>query len=306
FRVVAPDATMDVDVSAVDATGSVQLDPDKPSLFVPFEGAASIDAIKLKTSVPSPNGGAPVAFEVAFNKVKAEGDSKLDNQLFTTTSRMVGALDVNGVKLDKFELGSALRRLHAPTYAKLVNELLALGFSCEKKQDDPAAMLDAFSGSMFDLLPHDPEYMVGPLALELSGKRFELSYSVGTRGVTAADKSVPLPALVLQKGVLRAEAKAHLGLIDEAAKLASKVMAAAGDPAQAPPTPPAGTPDPMALVAMAMVENFVKEGYLVREGDFVSGTVEAAAGTIKLNGKPFAMPDLGLGGTPLIADPAGP
>jgi uncharacterized protein YdgA (DUF945 family) len=302
FRLLTADVNMDFDVSALDATGSVEVDPDKPSLFVPFDSVASIDAIKIKTTVSDPSRGAPAAFQVTFDKIKAESSSKLDKELFTTTTRMAGALDVNGIRIDKLEIGSALRRLHAPTYAKLTNELIALGFSCDKKLDDPSALLDQFAANLFDLLPHDPEYAVGPLALELAGKRLELSYSVGTRGVKAEDKSVPLAALLLQKGVARADAKAHLGLIDEAAKLASKVMAAA-DPSQAPPP---GTPDPMAIVALAMVESFVKEGYLVREGDFVRGSVEAASGAITLNGKPFAMPDLGLGSGLQIPAPTGP
>ena len=291
LSVTSPDVRLKLELGPVDMSGDVQMDADRPSLLVPVQGEASIESMKLVSDPPSPGGVAPVPFELVFSRVKAKSEAKLDKDLYTTTSDMAGTLKVNGFTVDKFEVGSGLRRLHAPTYAKLLTELIDLGLSCEKKIDDPLAALPELADTAFALLPHDPEYGVGPIAIELAGKRAEVSYRVGTRGITLKDKSVPMAALLAQKAVARADAKAHLGLIDEVAKIAGKALTG-GSGAQ--PLP--GTPDPTALMARAMVDKAVSEGFLVREGDFVRGTIESVAGELKLNGKPFAMPDIGLGG----------
>lgn len=293
LQAVTPDANFKLEVGAVDATGSMEIDPDKLRFLMPLAFVASLDSMKLQVSGPNPSGGgAPVSFDIAFTKVKATAESKLDKELFTSSSDLSGALDVNGFAVEKFELGGALRRFHAPTYEKLLKEFTALSLSCDKPNqlDDPDAVFAKLAGTMFDMLPHDPEYAVGPVAIELGGKRAELSYSLGTRGITPNDKSVPLVMLLAQKGVARAEAKAHLGLIDELTKIANKALGS-GNPA-----PPPGTPDPMAIMARAMIDEFVTQGYLVREGESVRGSVESVAGELKVNGKPFAMPDLGLRG----------
>jgi uncharacterized protein YdgA (DUF945 family) len=293
LRASSPDLRLELALGAVDVSSDVEIDPDQPCLLVPFRSDASIETMRLTTTAPTAAGAPPVPFEVALSKVKAKSTSTLDKGLFTLTHDTVGVLDVNGFKVDKFELGSSLRRLHASTYAKLLHELIDLGFSCEKKIDDPIAALPALADTAFELLPHDPEYGVGPIAIELDGKRAEVSYSVGTRGVTLNDKGVPMAALLAQKAVAHAEAKAHLGVIDEVARVVGKALAGT-DPAGAQ-TPP-GMPDPTALMARAMVDKFVSQGYLVREGEVVHSAIESVAGELKLNGKPFAMPDLGFGG----------
>lgn len=46
------------------------------------------------------------------------------------------------------------------------------------------------------------------------------------------------------------------------------------------------------MMARAMLESFVQQGFLEREGETVRGRVDFDAGTIKLNGRPFQLPAL--------------
>jgi hypothetical protein len=47
-----------------------------------------------------------------------------------------------------------------------------------------------------------------------------------------------------------------------------------------------------------MIDGFVEQGFLERDGDSVHGRIELDAGAFKLNGKPFKLPDLGALGAP--------
>jgi uncharacterized protein YdgA (DUF945 family) len=294
FHTKTNDGALDIDMGAMDMTGSLQVDPKTVSLLVPSKGEASIDSIKFSAQLPSAAGVGAAPIDFSFDKVKAKSETTLDKELWSYTSHMSGALKVKGFVIDKLEIGSALRRVHGPTYVKLLSKLIEVSTSCDKPLDakDPMAAFEGLLDDAFALLTYDPEYAVGPIGVEIAGKRAELSYSVGMRGVTLNDKSLPFAALLQQKSVAHADAKADLALIDEVAKLASKLggmgPAAALQGAQLPP----GTPDPTALIARAMIDGFVTEGYLVREGESVRASIESVAGAIKLNGKPFAMPDL--------------
>ena len=245
--------------------------------------------------MPGTLGGAPVTIEMAFTGIKASAEGKIEKELWSMSSRMSSALAVNDFTIDKLEFASAMRRIHVPTYTQLMSSMLAMSFSCDPqlRTDDPAVAMAVLTDPAFALLAHDPEYEVGPIALEFGGKRAELSYSVGKKGITASDKAVPLPMLLMFKSVVRAQAKADLRLIDDLVGVAGKAMAGAIDQPQAAAAQP-GEPHPMTVLARGMVDEFVKDGYLVREGNAISASFESAAGEFKLNGKPIALDDLGL------------
>jgi uncharacterized protein YdgA (DUF945 family) len=298
FHTKTSDGALDVSMGAADFTGSVKVDPKIASFLVPFQSEGSIDSIKVSTQLPSAAGVGQAPVEFSLDKVKGKSDSSLDKELWSYRSSMSGVLHFKDVVIDKVELGSGIKRLHGPTYAKLLSQLIETSLSCDKPLDakDPMAAFEGMLDDGFALLTHDPEYSVGPIAVELAGKRAELSYSVGMRGVTLNDKLVPFVALLQQKSVARADVKADLALVDEFLKLANKFGGLGPAGAQQGALPP-GTPDPNAIMARAMIEGFVAQGYLVREGESVRASIESVAGALKLNGKPFAMPDLSsLGG----------
>ena len=164
-------------------------------------------------------------------------------------------------------------------------------------EPDPGEMLVKLQDDLLVLMSHDPEYAVGPLAVEIGGKRAELSYRFGTKGVTAQDKGMPLPALLLSKSVGHAEAAVDLALV---AMVAQRVLGQSGlQPASAQPSASGANSRASAIMGRAMIEGFISEGYLERNGDRVTATVDTAGESITLNGKPFSLADM-------IGDDPGP
>lgn len=292
------DGSLTFDMGALDMTGDVHFDPKAISLLTPFQSEGNIASLTVSARVPNATGAAVPPIDFSLTKIKAKSAATLDKELWSTTSSLSAALTVGQVAIEKVELSSALRRLHAPTYLKLINALIATGLSCDKPVDvkDPTAAFDAVIDDAFVLLTHDPEYAVGPLAVELGGKRAEVSYSVATRGITLQDKGIAFPTLLEKKAVARADAKADLVFIDTVAKHVGTLMLGAGGTALQGSAPPQGVPDPTQIMVRAMVDKFVTQGFLVREGDTVRASIETEAGQLKLNGKPFALPDMLPGG----------
>jgi hypothetical protein len=137
-----------------------------------------------------------------------------------------------------------------------------------------------------ELLVHNPEYALDKLGVELLGKRAQLSYSAGTEGVTAADAAQPLPLLLATKGYVRANARVHVGLIEE---IAHKVVSYDAPPGSAT----AISPQTRSFIN-GMIDQFAELGYLAREGSDVVASGALQGGQVLLNGKPVALPDLSL------------
>ncbi|MDB4976403.1 MAG: hypothetical protein JWN48_4744 [Myxococcaceae bacterium] len=242
--------------------------------------------------------GLPVRpVQAVFGELRFDSESKLEGGLFSSASHMTGKGLVNQVAIDNIELRASLKRIHAATYQKLLARMFDGLLSCDPAAQQAAlgSALDDLQQSVSALLLHDPEYSLDTLAVEIAGKRAELSYSLGTHGVTAADAGQPLPALLLQKGVLRASVKVHTGLIAQAIKQLGALDPSAAAAAGLPPGP-AGADQTLSLVN-GMTDQFVQLGYLEREGESIKASASFEQGKVLVNGKPIALPDLGaLGG----------
>jgi Bacterial protein of unknown function (DUF945) len=298
----ASDGSFTATVGRMDLTGTMVLDPTASTFVLPYENETRISDMTFQVGAPASDGAAATSFTFAVRAVTGTVESKVANDLWSNSNRVHGRLEMESFVIDKFEMGSALRNVHAPTLSKLMQTWMSRSFSCDQTQlsDNPMAELEALGADAFALLPHSPEYQVGPIAIELGGKRAELSYTVGVHGIAAGSPPPPIMQLLLKHAYARAEAKLHLGLIDQLAAWGHTLGATAG--AAAMPSAPQGTPDANALMARAMIDGFVKQGFLEREGESVRGRIEVDAGTFKLNDRPFQLPDLpGLGAVDMNA-----
>lgn len=242
----------------------------------PGQGALPVDPIK-----------------VSFGNIQFSSDATLDKGLWSTTARYSGSGKVNDVPLDKLEFATSMKRIHAETYQRVLTELLRKLLSCDPNGGfDPAVGIpEKLQADLLSLLLHDPEYGLDKLAVTLRGKRAELAYHIGTRGVTRDDlNGPPSPEALLEKLALSGSAALDLGLV---AELMAKVGAADPDAAVAG----GGTGEPSSaaqsmMMLDMMVEQGVEQGFVTREGDLVKTEVTFERGQLLVNGKGLALPDL--------------
>lgn len=232
--------------------------------------------------------------QAVFEELSFSLESKLDKGLFSSTSRATAKGRINQVALDKVELQSSLKNIDAESYQKLMHTLLGTMLSCDAEVQQTAlfTLLPALQKELAVLLQHDPQYALDTLAFELGGKRAELSYSLGTQGVTASDAALPLPAVLLSKGVLRASIKVHTDLIAQVLRQAGMLDPGAAAAAGLPSGVGVNGSDPTIDFMNGMLDQFVELGYLERDGALVKASASFQGGTVLVNGKPMALPGL--------------
>jgi uncharacterized protein YdgA (DUF945 family) len=148
-----------------------------------------------------------------------------------------------------------------------------------KQAVSPQVMMAQVQKDVMALLPHNPEYSLDKLAVEVDGQRGELSYSVGLQGVTEADTQLPLPALLMGKGQLKGKAQVPIAWVE-------KAMARFGGPGGAAAADPAAQAE-MTQVLLTKLET---DGFVQRKGDMLTSEVAFDKGQMTVNGKPFGRP----------------
>lgn len=247
---------------------------DDASWIQPMEARGTIGKLELSGSAPGERGLSTI--RAVFDALAFEMDSRVEQGLWTSTSKVVTKGKVGDVALDAVEVDTSMRRVHAATYQRLLSRMLAEGLRCDAPAADPAAALDESARELASMLLHDPEYAVDKLAIEIGGKRAELSYSLGTKGVTASDLDRPIVALLQTRSVLAARARVHVGLLHE---LARKLGPQGADPAQA-----------VAQLDQA-IDGFAAQGFVKRDGEYVASAAAYEGGALTVNGVPVDLPD---------------
>ncbi|MET0344207.1 MAG: DUF945 family protein [Polyangiales bacterium] len=249
---------------------------DEASWVQPMQARGTIGKLELSGSAPAESGLA--SLRAVFDALAFESESRIEQGLWTNTSKVVTKGKVGDVSLDALELATSMRRLHAATYQRFLSRMIDEALRCDAAPRDPDAFFGESARELTSMLVHDPEYAVDKLAVELGGKRAELSYSLGTKGVTKEDLDLPMLLVLQTKSVLAAKARVHVGLLHE---LARKVGGAA-----------AGGADPAELVAQvdAAIAEFAGQGYVVREGEYVASAATFEGGALKVNGVPLDLP----------------
>lgn len=244
--------------------------PNEGTLWL-ATGTGEGEIATMEFRVPSPQ-GAPIAF--ALHDFRTTSDTSIANDLVELRGTMTGRATFADTRLENLQAKLSLRRIHAPTYARLMSRLM--GASCEPgAAANPEAALAEMHDDLTELLAHGPEYALEQMSFELDGKRAELSYALGLDGVTAADAGVPLPVLVTAKGSLRADARFPAEWVGRLAGFG------AGQAKQ-----PAPTPEAMAQV----VDGLVAQGFVTRDGDLLASSVRFANGALTVNGREIPLP----------------
>jgi len=246
----------------------------------PGTGKVELDSLEMNAAAAPASGMPPM--KVALNKLKASAENKLDKELLSNITEFTASGVINDVRVDKVEMLASVKRLHAPTYQRLIQRFVdTSAAACDMKQAvSPQVMMSQMQQDFLALLPFNPEYAIDKLAVEIDGKRGELSYAFGISGATAADAQLPLQQLLMTRAQLRGEAKLPAAWVEKTvARFAGGAQAPQGDAAA------------QAELANMMLAKFTNDGLIVREGDMIMSKMSFDKGQMLVNGKP-------VGGTP--------
>jgi len=214
---------------------------------------------------------------VLLQAIDLVGGASIKDGLYTSEGTVKGNGKIGATKIDKFELTSSARNIQAAGYKKLADAWMqsSAANGCGKggskaSQAATKALLEQLAPDLKAMAKYAPEAGIDKMLVEIDGKRGELSYTAGMVGVTDEDLQSTGTALLLKRGVLKANARVPMKWLEK--------LAEAG--AQSGQTPP---PE---LVA-GLVEQGEQNGFVKRDGDDVTGQVEFSAGSLKINGKPM-------------------
>lgn len=223
---------------------------------------------------------------VKFEKVSLTTDQKTDEKGLLQSAVKFGGSGTIGQDQVAFELAESVKRLHVSSYLALMMQMYSTDNVCpgpdgampntEAPLDDPKN-----KDIIAEILRHDPEYGVDKFSLTLDGKRGEFGIMAGTKGVTAADKEKPLSVVVQERLHVTSFTKLPTGWVQFfVKKFASSEEEAASTTA----------------MVNLFLDNWTQQGYIKREGEFVSANFEMKGPTMTLNGKPFSPAALMGGG----------
>lgn len=196
--------------------------------------------------------------------------------LISTSTSVRGEGQVADTKLDKFEMQASIKRLHAPSYAALIEHLMSS--PCDEADMAAAARLAKMQKDALQLLPYNPEYSLDKLAVEIDGKRGQISYAFGIDGVTAADTQMPLAMLMTK---VKASGKAQVPR-----EWVTKALGSAGERFGGKGGDAASRAEMMNM----MLDQATTSGFVLREGEMLSSNFELTKGRMLVNGKPIGAP----------------
>lgn len=216
------------------------------------------------------------AIKVLLQSIDLTGEATIKDGLYASEGAFKGKGKVNETAIDKFEIASSARRIQAAGYKKLADAWLqsTAGAGCGQRskaqKDAMQALIEQLAPDLKAMAKHSPEAGLDRMLVEIGGHSAELSYSVALAGVTDEDLQLPGNALVLKRGVLKANARVPVKWIEKLAETG----------AESGRTPP---PEMLA----GLIEQGEANGYVKRTGDDLVSQVEFSEGQLKLLGKPM-------------------
>ncbi|CAN5881330.1 hypothetical protein BH11PSE8_BH11PSE8_22800 [soil metagenome] len=198
--------------------------------------------------------------------------------LISASTHMSGQGQVAETKIDKFEMNASVKRLHAPSYEALVDHIMASPCDLSSMAAAPAETIAQIQKDAMQLLPHNPEYSLDKLGVEIGGKRGEISYTFGLEGMTTADTQTPLAALMPK---VKASGKARLPREWVTSALGSAAARFGGQ---------GGDAATRAEMTNLMLDQATTNGFVVREGDILSSSFTLVQGHLLVNGKAVGGP----------------
>jgi len=234
----------------------------------------------------------------ALRQVKFSGASTLDGQLLSGAGQLSGQGQFNDVKLDKIEMQASMKRLHAPSYERLMQHTMETSVAaCGLKQSiSPQVMLAEVQKDLTALLPYNPEYALDKLAVESGGQRGEIACAMGVNGVTPDDAAMPASMLTMTHAQMHGRVRLPVAWIQAAvARFGTPSMGLApADAASAVPAVDAtrAPVDPAAQPSMVdvVLNKMTSDGYFVRDGDALTTEFRLDKGQMVVNGKSLGRP----------------
>ncbi|KLN54222.1 hypothetical protein VPARA_45710 [Variovorax paradoxus] len=260
-------------------------DMDKSAGWILATGKTEARLDSLEFAAPKGLGGAAggegkALPAVLLQNIDMFAEATIAGGLYASTGTVKGAGKIGDTKIDKFEMSSGGRRIHAAGYKKLADAWMqsSAANGCGKggNKASQAAMkvlFDQLAPDLKAMAKYSPEIGLDRMLVEIGGKRGEISYTAGMAGVTDEDLQAPGMALLMKRGVLKASARLPMQWLEQ-------IAATGVDSGQTPP------PEMMA----GLVEQGEEKGFVKREGDDVTAQLEYAEGSLKLNGKPLGAP----------------
>lgn len=205
------------------------------------------------------------------------GEASIKDGLYTSSGTLKGTGKIGETKIDKFELASSARRIHAAGYKKLADAWMQSGAvnGCGKggskaSQAAMQALAEQLAPDLKAMAKYAPEAGLDRMLVEIDGKRAELGYTASMAGVTDEDLQLPGTALMMKRGALKAHVRLPMKWLEKLAETGAE----------------SGQTPPPEMVA-GLVEQGEAMGFVKRDGDDVTGQVEFSEGSLKVNGKPL-------------------
>ncbi len=119
------------------------------------------------------------------------------------------------------------------------------------------------------LAAFNPEFALDKLTVDYAGKRGEFPCALGLQGVTAADTGLPPMAMLMTRAHATSAMRLPVAWIRQLSQEGSARLQSAV---------------PAPAVVDAMVDAAVDSGHMVRDGDYVTSSLDFSAGTMTVNG----------------------
>ena len=241
-------------------------------------GTSSMEIERIE--VLGDTGGKAISAQIGkikyLTEVGADKDLLKIKATITADATLQFGADAKPFQLDNFEFQETINRLHGPTLQKVLDASMADLSTCGTAgapATDAAARAQEMLRLLAELLPYEPEMSVDKLAVSYEGQRGEISYAVSAPGLTARDTEArgALQQQLQQKLVLRADAKVPVAWVEQLGTLG-------GDPA--------GAAQRVAQ-ANTMLDLAIGKGFVVRDGDHLTGKLRMERGAILVNDKPL-------------------
>jgi uncharacterized protein YdgA (DUF945 family) len=288
-----------IKLGRIEASGEATPYADASVWLRPSKGSGSVASMAFNFERPLQDGSPAQPMTVAFDGLKFSSETSIDKGLVSATSQFSGKARVDDFAIERIELQASLRRLHAATYQKFISRAMSSAMSCDKNAEAALqqSLMADLQKDLGTLLQANPEYGVDKFAVVIAGKRAEMSFKVGVRGISADDTKAPPMMLAMTKGYFDANASMHTGVIEQVVKKIASLQpaptaASAPEAAASAAEAQASTALMMMAVANQYINEGVEKGTVVRDGDTIKANAKYENGQMLLNGKPMA----GMGG----------
>ena len=214
--------------------------------------------------------------KVLLQNIDLLADASVKDGLYASTGTLKGKGKIGETTIDNFEMSSGGRRIQAAGYKKIMDAWMqssaagGCGKSSKASQAAMQALANQLAPDLKAMAKYSPEFGLDKMVVEMGGKRGELSYSAGMVGVTDEDLQLPGMALLMKRGVVKANARLPVKWIEQLAETGAQT----------------GQTPPPEMVA-GLVEQGEAKGFVKRDGDDVTGQIEFSEGSLKVNGKPL-------------------